>query len=310
MYKKRASINVLAISVMLSGCALLPAPASTIGAPQSVSAAKAAGTESTASFIQKFLPPGARLLPPEEPQGSEAVQLQDINGDHEAEIFVTYRNGTEDKTPYVMMLEKENNEWKKAMEHKGQGYQVSTVRFADITGDGKPEFLVGWTIGASAGNGLDVFAWRNETLQKIASTAYHKLEILPNGKQNMLAFWQKDTGDAYMVDVVRWNGSAFVSAKDAYPSYFKKVAAYYEEKIKEMPDAAFYWYYLADAQQKANMSEQAIQSAKKGLFLLQSDYPKQSQFETIIADSLDDLGKKNEAQKIREKVRQLEAKGK
>jgi hypothetical protein len=47
---------------------------------------------------------------------------------------------------------------------------------ADITGDGTKEYLFGRTIGASAGNELEIFKWKDNSL-KIADVPYHKIDL-------------------------------------------------------------------------------------------------------------------------------------
>jgi hypothetical protein len=41
------------------------------------------------------------------------------------------------------------------------------------------------------------------------------------------------------------------------PYYFKKVAAYYKQQIKEHPDHSFYYPYLHDAEQKVSVVPRA-----------------------------------------------------
>lgn len=302
-HKFTTSGACLLLASVLSGCSMFPSPANTITAPQSVTT-QSLGAKSTANFIETFLPSGSKLLPPESPGGLEAIQKHDVNGDGIEEVIVTYRTGEKEKRPYIMLLRKQNGHWKKAWTYAGQGYEIDTVRFADITGNGVPELLVGWKMGASAGNGLDIFSWSNNTLHKLVSTDYHKLDIVRHERRELLAVWRKDTGNAYEVDILRWQNRDLVSDTEAYPSYFKKVAVYYEQRIQEMPDASFYWYYLADAQQKAQMPEQALQAARKGLSLRGKEgYPSSAQFNRIIIAALKDLGKYQEAEQFRKTAR-------
>ncbi|MMZ56468.1 hypothetical protein D1872_183610 [compost metagenome] len=99
-----------------------------------------------------------------------------------------------------------------------------------------------------------------------------------------IALWKHDTGDAFEVDVFTWDGTKLAPAPEAYPYYFKKVVQYYEQKVKEMPDAAFYWYYLADAQVKAGQPESGIKSIEKALSIKRAHpdyYPENSQLENV-----------------------------
>ena len=52
---------------------------------------------------------------------------------------------------------------------------------------------------------------------------------------------------------------------NARQNVVKYLGSFYQEKLKEMPDAAFYWYYLADAQIKAEQPREALVSTSKGL---------------------------------------------
>lgn len=85
----------------------------------------------------------------------------------------------------------------------------------------------------------------------------------PDG-QYELAIWVHDTGEAYKVDVYRFEENKLVLAKDVYPYYFKRVEDYYE-RLLQSNDFSYYWYYLAEAQKKAGDLEQFMISINKAL---------------------------------------------
>ncbi|HCY36689.1 MAG TPA: hypothetical protein DHV24_06075 [Candidatus Margulisbacteria bacterium] len=172
------------------------------------------------------------------------------------------------------------------------------------------------------GNALNEVHWEG-ILTHIASTSYHKMDIIDaniqsysfsfnqedtdinmitgegdHGKQVALALWQHDTGEAYSIEVLYWtkvgSDTGWVPAEDLYPEYFKKVVAYYQEKVKEMPEAAYYWYYLADAQGKANLPENALKSITRGK-ALKSGYPEDFHWLMVKGEALNKLGKYEEA---------------
>jgi tetratricopeptide (TPR) repeat protein len=287
MYRriKQAGTAIIA-ACTLSGCSILPSPSSTITAPQSV-IAKSAGDKNMMAVVKKFLPKGATLLAPASSQNEGAIQRQDLSGDGISEIIASYKTGNAVKEPGILVLKQKNGEWTKAWEQKGPGYDLDMVRFADITGEGHLELLVGRTLGASAGKGLDIFTWNSGELQKLGSLAYHKIDLVfPSTDTPLFTVWQRDLGDAYKVDVLRWEKTRFISVYEDYPLYLREAVSYHEQKVKEMPDAAFYHYYLADAQIKAAMPEQALQSARKGRSLLKADYPAPYQFQIIEGEAL------------------------
>ncbi|MCS5694948.1 hypothetical protein [Desulfofundulus thermocisternus] len=156
-------------------------------------------------------------------------------------------------------------------------------------------------LSASAGNGLNILAWQDGNLKKIAGTGYHRLEVEDlagekgkDGRQE-LAVWVKDTGDAMAVDVLRWEGKNLIPAEDVYTAYFPVVVDYYREKVREHPQASFYWYYLADALVKVGEYRQALEAAEKGMALDKDAYPSTYSFQLIKGRALTGLQRYHEA---------------
>lgn len=292
-FKKFAAI-LISGTLLFTGCNFLPSPSSTIGPP---TAAQVGNHKELEAIVREFLPPEANQ------NSSELTVTQtDVDADGQKEIITVYEFEKEAPEIGALALKLEGGRWKKVWQEQGFGYDLDVFEVADITGDGKPEVLIGTTIGASAGNGLDIFSWHEGTLKKIATTGYHRLEIIAPEKENkedskrqvFLAVWQKDTGNAMAVDVLRWEEIGLVPAEDLYPKYFPKVVEYYEEQLKKAPDAPVLWYYLADAQQKAGMPEEALKSVEKGLDL-KGDYPPEYKFKIVQAKALNDLGEYQKA---------------
>lgn len=291
---KRVSISLLSTAFLLSGCGLLSEPVSMIKAPQTVQA-YSFDQRAWEEIAIQHLPTGASLVTAQLPIDVKPVNEVDLDGDGYPELIVTYQlHGAPGETE-VMVLKETNGSWEKIWEQKGIGYDFTYAGFADITGDGKEELLVGWTIGVSAGNMLDIFAWENDTFNKIASVNYHIMELfkVQEDQRVRIATWQKDTGDAFFVDVLKWENGEMKSDEASYPYYFPEVIDYYEKKVKEAPDTPFYWYYLADAELKAKRYEAAIQSAKKGMSLHPDYYPSTEQFQAIIEKAEKGLAAEN-----------------
>jgi tetratricopeptide (TPR) repeat protein len=275
---------------VVCGCAMLPAPGNTIRPPKQVISSRQ-GDRDPRSSIVGFLPAGARLV---STTGAEAISEVDIEGDEKRYIMVTYKKGENPGEVGALLLKNEKGGLKKVWEERGFGYDLDYLGFTDITGDGKPEILIGGNIGISAGNGLSIFSWQDGTLKKIAGMGYHKIEVedMPGrygvDAKSEVALWQKDTGDFYSVEVVRWNDSGFVHAEDVYKYYFARVAEYYEQKVKDHPEAAIAWYYLADAQIKAENLEEALKSIEKGIALGEY-YPPHVDFKLLMGKAYNKL---------------------
>ena len=220
-------------------------------------------------IINKFLPPKSKLVSPKEPKSTKPYQFYDFNQDGQKEIIFTFEiKAKEQQNPSqygVIILRKENERWKKTWETQTQGIGLDYSGVTDITGDGIKEFLFGVTIGASAGNKLEIFKWDNNSFKMIAEVSYHMMEVLSNKKVG-IAVWQRYIADTYFVDVLKWNGKKLVLDEELYSSYYPAIEKFYKDKISKM-DAWFYWYTLADAQIKANLFKKARDSIQKGTTL-------------------------------------------
>jgi hypothetical protein len=236
------------------------------------------------NFVQKSLPVGAMLVCAQNSYEEMPVKMLDLDGDSIPEIIATYMwQGS----PFVLVLKSYNNTWYKIADIEGSGYNINYLNFASVTEGGAKDLIIGWQVGA-AWSELNIFKLQNAQLNRVVSDVMYsmiEIENMPeekdtDGKVN-IALWSHDTGDAYKIEVLRWEDTRLVPAETAYPYYFKKVVAYYEEKVRAMPKAAFYWYYLADAQIKADMKEDAEKSIYIGMEIGE-EYPSNEDFKELL----------------------------
>lgn len=244
------------------------------------------------NIIQHALPEGAKIIETQGPNGIKEIQRGHMDGDGTSEIAIGYMINDE---PYVLILKSNGVRGYRRIIIKGRGYGINYLGFANITSRERKDLLIGWQIGAIWGD-LDIYRTGHHMLSRVVKEIpYSRIEIADlsgkDGKAEM-AIWIHDTGDAYKIDVFRWNGETLVAAEDAYPKYFRKVVSYYEKKVKELPEAAFYWFYLADAQLKAGMPERALVTIEKGM-ALGMDYPGKDAFEELRNKVRDVLSHRN-----------------
>lgn len=227
------------------------------------------------NVLKNFLPQNATVLELQHPQKRAAILLADIDGDQVEELIGAYRYENQN---YILILKNNNDQWLPLIHIKGNGYGISDLIAVPITDSWVNTLIVGWEIG-NIWSELDLLQWTNNGFIRLPTNnmVYSRLEVedMPGlygqDGQYELAIWIHDTGEAYKVDVYRYSENGLVLAKDVYPYYFKKVAAYYQ-KILQTNDYSFYWYYLSDAQQKAGELEQDLISIDNALSFL-SPYP-------------------------------------
>ena len=228
------------------------------------------------SYFTGFLPEGAEIVIPLNPKEVLLIKIGDLDGDGNLEAVIPYKLLDE---YYLMVLKNYNGQWHSVFSIKGKGIGINYLHYVDFDGSGVENIVVGWQIGAIWSE-LNVFTWKVYGLKRIVKDLnYSILQVfsLPNTNRKDFAVWQHDTGDAYKIEVFGIEKDNIFKDKSVYKDYFKMVAGYYEKKVKEMPDAAFYWYYLADAQIKKGENKAALESIDKGLSM-NMEYPPKEAF--------------------------------
>jgi len=229
-------------------------------------------------LVQAYLPYQAELIGGGAPVPRPIVREADLDGDGLPELVAAYRLRNE---LYIMVLKRYMSGWRVVNVTRGPGYDVESFLVAPVVAKYPGNLVVGWRIG-SAWAKLSVYAWTPHGLVDVAppDLAYSRMEIgdFPGSPAHAgraeFALWIHDTGEAYRIEVVRWDRNRFLPATDAYPYYFGKVAAYYAGLIERHPDSRIYWYYLADAQEKAGHRDEAMRAVDRALSI-DAPYPSQ-----------------------------------
>ena len=228
-------------------------------------------------LVRAHLPPGAELVYGEGGAASRPFAREaDLDGDGLPEIAAAYRLGQE---LFIVVLKRYVSGWRVVGGARGTGYDIDTFVVAPVVARYPGNLVVGWRLGA-AWSKLSVYAWTPNGLIDLAPAdlAYSRLEIgdFPGSPANAgraeLALWRHDTGEAYRIEVVRWERNRFLPATDVYPYYFARIAAYYAELTARRPNVRAYWYYLADAEEKAGRFEDALRAVDRAL-ALPAPYP-------------------------------------
>ncbi|MEY8745653.1 WG repeat-containing protein [Paenibacillus tundrae] len=222
-------------------------------------------------IVHQHIPAGATVVTIDKPVQHPAIYAADLTGDGIPEIATVYQLNGE---LYLLILKFYNGQWIKMSLTKGLGYRVTLLTAAPVTSTSRNNLIVGWQLGAIWSK-LAVYDWTDSGLKDLTpdDVVFSHAEIIDMPGQHgrdgkvEIALWIHDTGEAYRVDIIRWQNGKWVSAPDVYPYYFPKVVQYYEKLTQHYPDYIFYWSYLADAQYKAGMFPAALVSVQKALSL-------------------------------------------
>ncbi|CQR58144.1 VCBS repeat-containing protein [Paenibacillus riograndensis] len=169
---KSALSALLGLTVLVAGCSTMKTPSDLLMAP---SQGSADGT--ITSIVQPYLPAGAHLTVPVQSESSSAIQLQDLDKDGQEEILAFYKT---DKTGYeinALVLSKTGGEWKKLINITGVGSELDYVKYADVTGDGAADVLLGFSGGEGLGRELSVYSLSGGQLSEILKQPYDYLAV-------------------------------------------------------------------------------------------------------------------------------------
>lgn len=263
--KKRGLLVILFAGLSLGGCNFFPEPAALIQAPNQE---KVAGEreENLVRVVKGFLPKGTSLFVPNEPAGGESYLKADLDNDGSDEVVAFYKSNLRADKTGALILRLKAGRWEQAQDIPGRGYEISWGGSADFTGDGKPELLLGWKVGVTAGSILDIYKWENGMV-KLSQQHFHKMDVIQQDDLPRLALWKRESADLYEVQVLKWSKGSFVQDLELYPSYFLEVADYYRQRTAELPDSAIHWYYYASALLRADRAEDALAAIDKGMTL-------------------------------------------
>lgn len=227
------------------------------------------------NFFKEFLPPQSKLLFLKLPYKRPAIIAADLDGDGRKELVGAYNLDGQNN---IIVLKNYSGKWRVLSNIKGKGFDINYLNALPITNSKVNNLIIGWQFGAVWAM-LDILTWTEQGFKyAVTDLEYSKIEIedisSKKGKDGKyeIVVWIHDTGEAYKIEVYRWENGKLVSAPDLYPYYFKKVVTFYKERVKEMPKASFYWYYLADAQIKAGEPKEALKSIDAAM-KLQYQYP-------------------------------------
>lgn len=278
LYKRAIAAVCILIAVCISGVTNSPIKAEVV--KSGIEAQKEQwGNVDYLNIVKRFLPENSQIITSNNTNGKKTeednILLKDLDNDGESEIITAYKpsgqQAAADEKINLLVLKKSGEKWLEALDEPGKGFRLDLAIAADIDGDGKEEVLLSRRLGGTAGN-LFVYKWNNNMLNKVSNDDlyYYRINIVdvPGKDKKDIALWQHYTGSAYTVDILRWNGAAFVAEEVSCPDYFEQVVVpYYKQTIKEQPKIGFYWYYLADAQIKAGDKKEALKSIDTGLKL-------------------------------------------
>ncbi len=230
-------------------------------------------TEAELDQIRKYIPENAEII-----QIAEKNFLKVQIDSSREELIAAFKDPNIKNAVFLEIICGNNQVFRL----KGDGTDISSVEAVDVVGNGNKEILMGTNIGNDI-NRLNVFSFDGSKFSKEFTYSYSKYELISENKNSekaVFAFWLKNRGGFYDIDIVRWNGSELVPVSTLYKRYYPKVVDYYKQAAKTEGNNAYVWYGLADAQIKAGFKKDALISIGNGVALNQP-FPTKQQFDEL-----------------------------
>lgn len=275
-------INVLIISTIATGCNSLPPARSLIKPPKYLQIATEE-SDDIKLIAKGFLPEGTKFLYPIHPNGADAVQFSDIEGDGQEEILITYKGYELTSVSGAIVLKKENNEWQEIWHDKNEVNVLGLdwAKFIDINEDKVSELMLGWNLGFEVGYNLNIISFK-DTPQNVSSIKYHEMDIdnisgTENERRPEIVLTRKDADQREITVpplILRWVDDGLVPAEDAYYSYYKESINILKEGMGIYDRNFINWYNMSEMLIRSKRSHEAIDAVDRALKIIPEHYEK------------------------------------
>ena len=184
---------VLMLAVLLTGCA--------VGAEE-LYALPSRSEQYThlQELIDEKLSEGAEYAAPTGGDNRQSVQLADVTGDDVPEALVFLAN--EDRCPMVCIYRQDaEGAYYLSILINGEGSAVSSVDYADLTGDGVPEFIVVWQVGGDLRllSAYDLSGENPRSVLNVDCGIFVVCDLTGDGVSEIADLRLNDNGDDYLV---------------------------------------------------------------------------------------------------------------
>ncbi|MET3288076.1 UNVERIFIED_CONTAM: hypothetical protein ABID98_000646 [Brevibacillus sp. OAP136] len=189
MRKNRAALAMSMLCCLLAGCGMNASPADLVRSPK-----MDAGQQEVSQALSIFLPLGAKMVVPRRPDNQSAVTEIDFDGDGQDEVVVNYKEERNDYEINTLVLGKTAKGWEKRAELKGLAQDLDYFSAVDVTGDKRPEVVIGYSGGDNLDRELDVYAYRNGGMQQMWKQPYKAMDVgdLTGGGTAEIAIMEHD----------------------------------------------------------------------------------------------------------------------
>lgn len=196
MRRRIMAVLSLLLACMLAGCSAEVEPYLVPPRPQGEQKEIAQALE---AYVKGAFDKGTRLSLryPKSGEYTSAFILTDLEGRPAPQTsagasyaIAFYRTGAEGSSTHINLLHREEDGWKSIDDAEGLGTDIERVEFGDLSGDGVPEMLLGWSIYNSQDRQLHIYSLAGGRLAPVSTdgvyTLLHMDDMTDSGRDNLL----------------------------------------------------------------------------------------------------------------------------
>lgn len=207
MYKKINAIIIYIIMILtVSGCSIIKPPSELISKPQnSIKGIEIYG------IVSEFLSDKETLTLTEKQSNEEAVRKIDMDKDGDDELLLLYKgdkNSFIGKNEYgVIILKKNEDKWHEINRISQRGDGLDLIEYKDLTGDEKPDLLIGWSTEEQQDKNLEVYSWHDGYFHSIFQASYRELaveDLNNDGQSELVLLKRPPKTDGTNIEVLRY----------------------------------------------------------------------------------------------------------
>ncbi|CAM2854112.1 VCBS repeat-containing protein [Hathewaya histolytica] len=173
MNKRLLSIIVFIFSIILSGCSIIELPNNLITKPSSY-----ISKQKLDPIMSLLLKEGKTLTIAMGDSERKSIREVDLDNDGKNEIILLYKKDNNYYNNYgVMILKQKDNVWEVINNITFSCKNIDIVDYKDITGDGKPEILVGVNSSDKNNNTLFIYSYHRGFYETLGNFPYSNLQI-------------------------------------------------------------------------------------------------------------------------------------
>ncbi|ABO51149.1 hypothetical protein Dred_2642 [Desulforamulus reducens MI-1] len=188
--KIKSGITALLISSLLTGCNFMQSPMELLKQPSmDVSQAE------MKRAAEQFLPTGSQFTIPLKPSGTGSFRQADLDGDGSKELLAFYKNLQAGYEMGALILKKEDGKWQLQDHIKGLGQSIDYGDLQDVTGDKKPELLVGWSGADGYEKELEIYSFQDKKAKRIGQYTYNSFstgDLDEDGKAELAVLFRNN----------------------------------------------------------------------------------------------------------------------